>query len=109
MSDTPTTPAATNPTPPDAGTPPVGTAVAANMKKPENRFVVYDLATKQVEQCVCILPRPFPTTRSSVCRCIHNLYRTITLDGETTSVKISHDSRFALINAASEAGSVSIE
>lgn len=54
MSDTPPTPATVNPTPPDAVTPPVGTTTAANAKKPENRFIVYDLTTKQVEQYVSI-------------------------------------------------------
>ncbi|KAG5654117.1 hypothetical protein H0H81_007169 [Sphagnurus paluster] len=50
-------------------------AGAAASRASENRMIIYDLATKQVES-------------------------TIRLDGELTSVKVSQDSRFALINHA---------
>ncbi|KAF8077731.1 WD40 repeat-like protein [Lyophyllum atratum] len=50
-------------------------AGAAAAKASENRMIIYDLATKQVES-------------------------SIRLDGELTSVKVSQNSRFALINHA---------
>ncbi len=60
MPNTLPTPATTNPPPPDAGTPPVGAPIEANVKKSENQFIVYDLTTKQVKQYVYISPRSFP-------------------------------------------------
>ncbi|RPD66631.1 WD40 repeat-like protein [Lentinus tigrinus ALCF2SS1-7] len=54
-------------------------AASANKSSSETRIIIYDLATKQPER---ILP----------------------LEGELTSVKISADSQYALINRASENG-----
>ncbi|KAI0934659.1 hypothetical protein AcV5_006428 [Taiwanofungus camphoratus] len=65
-------PGTPSPTPPEGGTPP-GAAAAA--RSSETRVIVYDLATKQPETM-------------------------IQLHGELTSVKISQDSRYALINRA---------
>ncbi|RDX46846.1 WD40 repeat-like protein [Lentinus brumalis] len=56
-----------------------GAAASANKSSSETRIIIYDLATKQPER---ILP----------------------LEGELTSVKISADSQYALINRASESG-----
>ncbi|OCH88195.1 WD40 repeat-like protein [Obba rivulosa] len=67
--------------PPDSATPPTGAAAPAGGVRPsENRIIVYDLATKQVET-------------------------SIRVDGELTSVKVSQDSQYALINRAPDSGS----
>ncbi|TDL25023.1 WD40 repeat-like protein [Rickenella mellea] len=62
----------------DGGTPPTGAATQASTERRrdvENRLIIYDLATKQQEV-------------------------SIRLEGELTSVKISQDSRYALVNHA---------
>ncbi|EMD38068.1 hypothetical protein CERSUDRAFT_152691 [Gelatoporia subvermispora B] len=67
--------------PPAVVTPPTGGAApASGVRGSENRIIVYDLATKQVDI-------------------------SIRMDGELTSVKISRDSQYALINRAPELGS----
>lgn len=77
MYDQPTTPPAGNGAPQDgtqasaAGAP----AAAAPPRSIENRVIVYDLATKQIE-------------------------RSIRLEGELTSVKMSQESQYALISRA---------
>ncbi|TCD66196.1 hypothetical protein EIP91_001690 [Steccherinum ochraceum] len=77
MYDAPAPPASI--TPPEAATPPAGGAAPASGSRPsEHEVIVYDLATKQ------------PST-------------SIRMEGELTSVKISKDSRFALINRSSGA------
>ena len=57
---------------------------------------MYDLATKQLEAYVFVFPFDVgdadPFSRA--------VNRSVRLDGELTSVKISHDSQFALINRA---------
>ncbi|OBZ75757.1 WD repeat-containing protein 26 [Grifola frondosa] len=80
MYDLPLTPPGNNTTPPESGTPPGGGAPAANPpRSKETRIIIYDLATKLPE-------------------------KSIRLEGELTSVKISQDSQYALINHTMEQG-----
>ena len=83
----------------DGGTQSAGGGPPTNgTRASENRVIVYDLATKQLEACVYEHP-------SLAFWLILTLYlglgnRSVRLEGELTSVKISHDSQFALINRA---------
>ena len=65
--------------------------------KAENRMIVYDMITKQTIACV---PELYVTTISDA----RLVDRSLKLDGETTSVRVSHDSRYALINHAPDVG-----
>lgn len=62
--------------------------------KPENRMIVYDMITKQT-----IAWAPLGRV-SSVTSNGRSVDRSLKLDGETTSVRVSYDSRYALINHA---------
>nr|ANC28035.1 WD-repeat protein [Polyporus umbellatus] len=81
MYDMPTPPPGSNPQ--ESGAPPAGpgatAGATANKSSSETRIIIYDLASKQPETY-------------------------IRLEGELTSVKISQDSQYALINRASESG-----
>jgi len=65
--------------------------------KAENRMIVYDMITKQTIACV---PELY-LTKTSDARLVD---RSLKLDGETTSVRVSYDSRYALINHAPDVG-----
>lgn len=58
----------------------------------ENRIIIFDMATRMPEASV-ICPKLSPSNSSIG-------FRSVSLSGEVTSVKISQDSRFALINRA---------
>lgn len=62
--------------------------------KAENRMIVYDLATKHQIACVFLFYVRIITSKTNL------LYRSLRLDGETTSVRVSRDSRYALISHA---------
>jgi hypothetical protein len=62
--------------------------------KAENRMIVYDLATKHQIACVFLTYVRIVTSGANL------LYRSLRLDGETTSVRVSRDSRYALISHA---------
>jgi len=62
--------------------------------KPEHRMIVYDMITKQTIACVSLNCIPIVTTNARPAN------RSLKLDGETTSVRVSYDSRYALINHA---------
>ena len=62
--------------------------------KAENRLIVYDMATKHTIACV---PPSDIWIMTSDARLVG---RSLKLEGETTSVRVSHDSRYALINHA---------
>lgn len=64
--------------------------------KAENRMIVYDMATKQTIACVLIDVRIVTSETGWV-------DRSLKLDGETTSVRVSQDSRYALISHAPDA------
>lgn len=62
--------------------------------KAENRMVVYDMTTKQT---IAFVFSSYIRIATSDARPID---RSLKLDGETTSVRISHDSKYALISNA---------
>jgi hypothetical protein len=62
--------------------------------KAENRMIVYDLATKHQIACVFQI---YVMIAASNARLVD---RSLRLDGETTSVRVSRDSRYALISHA---------
>jgi WD40 repeat protein len=66
----------------------------------ENRMIVYDFASKQVETLVIFLTCFRWMLTSS--------HRTVQLEGELTSVKVSADSRYAIINHAPDVGSLAV-
>lgn len=71
-----------------------GASIGAS-RKPEKRMIVYDLATKQTELCVST------PVLLDVCQLTHYIaHRSIPLEGELTSVKVSRDSQYALLNHA---------
>ncbi|KAI0797559.1 WD40 repeat-like protein [Abortiporus biennis] len=78
MSDPPPIPHPVNPTPTEGASSQAATQTHPNSRPSENRILIYDLATKEIE-----------TSKS--------------VEGELTSVKISEDSQYALINHAAEA------
>jgi hypothetical protein len=63
-------------------------------------MIVYDFASKQVETLVICL-RCFRWMLTSS-------HRTVQLEGELTSVKVSADSRYAIINHAPDVGSLAV-
>ncbi len=100
--------------PPDGGTPPgsgqgQGAGASANKSLSETRIIIYDLHTKQPETCVSRAAHASRRAWDILCEdnvlmsCMGTC-RYIRLDGELTSVKISQDSQYALINRASENG-----
>jgi hypothetical protein len=62
--------------------------------KAENRMIVYDMITKQTIACVSLKLSSIVTSDAL------SVDRSLKLDGETTSVRVSYDSRYALINHA---------
>lgn len=62
--------------------------------KPENRMIVYDMTTKRTVACV------FPGYVRIITSNAASVNSSLKLDGETTSVRVSYDSRYALINHA---------
>lgn len=62
--------------------------------KTENRMIVYDMISKQT------IAWEFLGYVSIVTSNSRSVHRSLKLDGETTSVRVSHDSRYALINHA---------
>lgn len=71
--------------------------VPAHAAKAENRMIVYDLATKQMLAWVAVIYVMIVTSEAEL------MNRSLKLDGETTSVRVSHDSRYALISHAPSA------
>ena len=117
MYDLPTIHAGSNPQ--DMGTPQGGGPGAngsanANKSSSETRIIIYDLNTKLPESYVTCSTRPSSrASTTTVClgACVSSrliglvcTIRSIRLEGELTSVKISADSQYALINRASENG-----
>ena len=102
---------APGPNPQDSSTPPGsgpgGGTATANKSSSETRIIIYDLATKQPETCV---HPPSPVRGRGECSSdwLCSSCRSIRLEGELTSVKISPDSQFALINTASENGPTAV-
>jgi len=64
----------------------------------ENGMVVYDIITKETIACV---PINLDLTTISDARSVD---RSLKLDGEITSVRVSRDSRYALINHSPDVG-----
>jgi hypothetical protein len=65
----------------------------------ENRMIVYDMTTKQTIACV------FPSCAWVIKSDARSVGRSLKLDGEITSVRVSYDSRYALMNHAPDVGS----
>ena len=97
-------------------TPPTGPTAPANGNRPtENRIIVYDLVTKQLETYVLTFPLPSFFWPMAALRVVCSgalipnpwmRYRSVRMEGELTSVKVSQDSRYALINRALDAVTV---
>lgn len=66
--------------------------------KAENRMIVYDMTTKQT---IAYVP---PRYVWNVISDMISVDRSLKLDGETTSARVSNDSRYALINHAPDVG-----
>ena len=88
---TPQPPSSTGDLPPQLYTPGYSVQV-------ENSVIVYDLITKQTIACVSL---SYVLSLASDARSID---RSLKLDGEIFSVRISYDSRYALINHAPGVG-----
>jgi hypothetical protein len=64
----------------------------------ENRMIVYDMTTKQTIACVS------PSYAWIIKSDARSVDSSLKLDGETTSARVSYDSRYALINHAPDVG-----
>jgi WD40 repeat protein len=71
-----------------SATPPASITASTNTK--ENRMIIYDFASKRIETYVKSLNSSSRSTNIS--------HRSLQLDGELTSVKVSADSHYAIIN-----------
>jgi hypothetical protein len=71
-----------------------GGTTISTARNSENRILVYDLATKQIESYVVVHHKLFHSDKRPY------FCSSIRLDGELTSVKVSQDSQYALVNHA---------